>query len=164
MKNIFFLRHSKSSWDDFALKDFDRPLSTRGIQDADLMGNFFKSKKISLDKVLSSPSKRTTETVDHFFGKKAPDIEYVDGLYHAQTEKILDILFGIDSTVGSIMIVGPLLARFGKGYIPKPIIFLSFIDKFSTCGLSWIAISDEWHQIKQGCGELKFFFKPSQLR
>ena len=34
----------------------------------------------------------------------------------------------------------------------------SFIDKFSTCGLSWIAISDEWHQIKQGCGELKFFF------
>ena len=33
----------------------------------------------------------------------------------------------------------------------------SFIDKFSTCGLSWIAISDEWHQIKQGCGELKFF-------
>ena len=87
MKNIFFLRHAKSSWDDFALKDFDRPLSTRGIQDADLMGNFFKSKKISLDKVLSSPSKRTKETIEHFFGKKAPDIEYVDGLYHAQTEK-----------------------------------------------------------------------------
>ena len=160
MKNIFFLRHAKSSWDDFALKDFDRPLSTRGIQDADLMGNFFKSKKISLDKVLSSPSKRTKETVDHFFGKQAPDIEYVDGLYHAQTEKILDILFGIDSTVGSVMIVGhnPSMHEISE-YISG-----SFIDKFSTCGLSWIAISDEWHQIKQGCGELKFFFKPSQLR
>ena len=70
MKNIFFLRHAKSSWDDFALKDFDRPLSTRGIQDADLMGNFFKSKKISLDKVLSSPSKRTKETIDHFLENK----------------------------------------------------------------------------------------------
>ena len=46
MKNIYFLRHAKSSWDDFALKDFDRPLSTRGIQDADLMGNYFRSKKI----------------------------------------------------------------------------------------------------------------------
>ena len=53
MKNIFFLRHAKSSWDDFALKDFDRPLSTRGIQDADLMGNFFKSKKHKI--VTSSP-------------------------------------------------------------------------------------------------------------
>jgi len=45
MKNLYLLRHAKSSWDDFALKDFDRPLSTRGIQDADLMGNFFKSKR-----------------------------------------------------------------------------------------------------------------------
>ena len=62
MKNIFFLRHAKSSWDDFSLKDFDRPLSTRGIQDADLMGNYFKSKKITLEKILSSPSKRTKET------------------------------------------------------------------------------------------------------
>ena len=67
MKNIYFLRHAKSSWDDFALKDFDRPLSTRGIQDADLMGNYFRSKKIKLDIVFSSPSKRTRETLEHFF-------------------------------------------------------------------------------------------------
>ena len=57
MKNLYLLRHAKSSWDDFALKDFDRPLSTRGIQDADLMGNFFKSKRKGLDLVVSSPSK-----------------------------------------------------------------------------------------------------------
>ena len=31
MKNLYILRHAKSSWDDFTLKDFDRPLSTRGI-------------------------------------------------------------------------------------------------------------------------------------
>ena len=45
MKNLYLLRHAKSSWDDFALKDFDRPLSTRGIQDADLMGNFLNQKE-----------------------------------------------------------------------------------------------------------------------
>ena len=67
MKTIYFLRHAKSSWDDYELKDFDRPLSTRGIQDADLMGNYFRSKKIKLDLVISSPSKRTTETLEHFF-------------------------------------------------------------------------------------------------
>ena len=66
MKNIYFLRHAKSSWDDYALKDFDRPLSTRGIQDADLMGNYFRSKKIKLDIIFSSPSKRTRETLEHF--------------------------------------------------------------------------------------------------
>ena len=51
MKKIFFLRHAKSSWSDFSLKDFDRPLSTRGIQDAELMGNYFKAKKIGLDEI-----------------------------------------------------------------------------------------------------------------
>ena len=69
MKNIYFLRHAKSSWDDFTLKDFNRPLSTRGIQDADLIGNYFRSKKIKLDLVLSSPSKSTVETLIHFFAQ-----------------------------------------------------------------------------------------------
>ena len=160
MKNIFFLRHAKSSWDDFALKDFERPLSTRGIQDAGLMGNFFKSKKIVLDKVVSSPSRRTKETIDHFFGKKKPDIEYVDSLYHAHMEKILDILFGLDFSLNSIMVVGhnPSMHEVTE-YVSG-----NFIEKFPTCGLSWITISDEWNKITQGCGELKLFFKPSQLR
>ena len=69
MKNIYFLRHAKSSWDDFRLKDFDRPLATRGIQDADLMGNYFLSKRIKLDLIISRPSRRTKETIDHFFLK-----------------------------------------------------------------------------------------------
>ena len=75
MKKIFFLRHAKSSWSDFSLKDFDRPLSTRGIQDAELMGNYFQTKKINLDVVISSPSKRTKETLDHFFSNSIPKIE-----------------------------------------------------------------------------------------
>ena len=72
MKKIFFLRHAKSSWSDFSLKDFDRPLSTRGIQDAKLMGNYFKAKNIDLDIVISSPSKRTKETLKHLFSNNAP--------------------------------------------------------------------------------------------
>ena len=81
MKKIFFLRHAKSSWSDFSLKDFDRPLSTRGIQDAELMGNYFKAKKIDLDVIISSPSKRTKETLDHFFSSNIPEIEYEKYLY-----------------------------------------------------------------------------------
>ena len=76
MKNIYFLRHAKSSWDDFRLKDFDRPLATRGIQDADLMGNYFLSKRIKLHLIISSPSRRTKETIDHFFLKTKQNIVY----------------------------------------------------------------------------------------
>ena len=67
MKNLYLLRHAKSSWDDFALKDFDRPLSTRGIQDADLMGNYFRSKKIKLDIVFQAPPRELEKHLNIFF-------------------------------------------------------------------------------------------------
>ena len=58
MRQIYLLRHAKSSWDDFSLQDFDRPLTDRGIKDAGLMGKFFQTRNIKLDVVISSPSKR----------------------------------------------------------------------------------------------------------
>jgi hypothetical protein len=39
MKTLFLIRHAKSSWDDTALPDKDRPLGDRGRRDAPKMGN-----------------------------------------------------------------------------------------------------------------------------
>ena len=93
MKTIYFLRHAKSSWDDYELKDFDIPLSTRGIQDADLMGNYFRSKKIKLDLVLSSPSKRTRETLEHFFQIDGPKIQFEESYIISNLQKSIINLF-----------------------------------------------------------------------
>ena len=38
MKNLYLLRHAKSSWDDPSLSDAERPLNGRGRRDAPLMG------------------------------------------------------------------------------------------------------------------------------
>jgi broad specificity phosphatase PhoE len=38
MKTLFLIRHAKSSWDDTALPDKDRPLNDRGRRDAPKMG------------------------------------------------------------------------------------------------------------------------------
>ena len=42
MKQIFILRHAKSSWDNRELADFDRPLSMRGENDAKKLNTFVK--------------------------------------------------------------------------------------------------------------------------
>ena len=42
------MRHSKSSWSDPSLDDFDRPLSKRGKNNAKLICEFFIKKIISL--------------------------------------------------------------------------------------------------------------------
>ena len=139
MKEIFFLRHAKSSWDDFALKDFDRPLSTRGIQDAELMGNFFRSKKIKLDLVLSSPSKRTKETIEHFFSKDKPKLEFIDNIYHASMEDILDELYQISEEINTIMIVGhnPSMHDITEFLTQK------FLNKYPTCALAQITTENK---------------------
>ena len=160
MKKIFFLRHAKSSWTDFSLKDFDRPLSTRGIQDAELMGNYFHSKKINLDTVISSPSKRTKETLDHFFNNSIPRIEFDKSLYHAHLEDILGVIRLLFEDVNTIMIVGlnPSMHEVTE--------FLSgsFLPKYPTCGLAALNFENEWKDLNAKSCELDFFKMPRELR
>ena len=160
MKKIFFLRHAKSSWSDFSLKDFDRPLSTRGIQDAELMGNYFQTKKINLDVVISSPSKRTKETLDHFFSNSIPKIEYDKSLYHAHLEDILEAIKVLFEYVKTIMIVGhnPSMHEVTE--------FLSgsFLPKYPTCGLAALNFESEWKDVNAKSCELDFFKMPRELR
>ena len=160
MKKIFFLRHAKSSWADFSLKDFDRPLSTRGIQDAELMGNYFKTKDIELDVVISSPSKRTKETLDHFFSNNFSKIEYVKSLYHAHLEDILEVVTGSSEDTRTIMIVGhnPSMHEVTE--------FLSgdFLPKYPTCSLASLLYEGEWQDLKANSCELDFFKMPRELR
>ena len=160
MKNLYLLRHAKSSWDDFALKDFDRPLSTRGIQDADLMGNFFKSKRKGLDLVVSSPSKRTKETLDHFFNKTTQNIIFDETIYHSSEQNIYLVLKHIEEDIKSLMIVGhnPSMHEFSESFSGQ------FIEKFSTCGLASFEFDDEWVNTCENLGTLTEFKIPSELR
>tara|TARA_Y100001935_G_C17307884_1_gene513629 strand:- start:1443 stop:1925 length:483 start_codon:yes stop_codon:yes gene_type:complete len=160
MKNLYLLRHAKSSWDDFALKDYDRPLSTRGIQDADLMGNFFKSKRKGLDLVISSPSKRTKETLEHFFNKTTQNIIFNETLYHSSEHNIYSIIKDVEEEIRSLMIVGhnPSMHEFSESFSGQ------YIEKFSTCGLASFEFDDEWASIYEDSGTLFEFKIPSELR
>ena len=160
MKNLYLLRHAKSSWDDFALKDFDRPLSTRGIQDADLMGNFFKSKRRGLDLVVSSPSRRTKETLNHFFNKTTQNIIFDETIYHSSEQNIYSVLKYVEEDIKSLMIVGhnPSMHEFSESFSGQ------FIEKFSTCGLASFEFDDEWSNVCEDSGTLIEFKIPSELR
>ena len=160
MKNLYLLRHAKSSWDDFALKDVDRPLSTRGIQDADLMGNFFKSKRRGLDLVVSSPSRRTKETLNHFFNKTTQNIIFDETIYHSSEQNIYSVLKHIEEDIKSLMIVGhnPSMHEFSESFSGQ------FIEKFSTCGLASFEFDDEWANVCEDSGTLIEFKIPSELR
>src|SRR5205085_6869527 len=64
MKTLFLIRHAKSSWDDTALPDKDRPLGDRGRRDAPKMGKRLAKRDVKPDLILSSPATRALKTAE----------------------------------------------------------------------------------------------------
>ncbi len=62
--HLFLLRHSKSVSETYDLDDLNRPLSSRGINDARTLASFILKKKIKFNQVLCSSSIRTVQTLD----------------------------------------------------------------------------------------------------
>ena len=106
MKKLIIVRHSKSSWKDLSLSDFNRPLNGRGKSDGPLMADYLKSKINKIDYLHSSSSVRTFETSKYFinqiqFGK----VEYDDSLYHSSATSILNMISNYSADYQSVMII-----------------------------------------------------------
>ena len=99
MKQVYLLRHAKSSWKDAELSDIDRPLNARGKKDAPEMGKLFFKKRIQPDLIISSPAKRAFKTASivaqelHYEEK---NIHIDMRLYGANSEQILEILQSLE--------------------------------------------------------------------
>ncbi|NDH16972.1 MAG: histidine phosphatase family protein, partial [Opitutae bacterium] len=57
-KELFVVRHAKSSWDDPTISDHDRPLNERGLRNAPDMGSRLSDREVSPDGLISSTALR----------------------------------------------------------------------------------------------------------
>ncbi|TDA89313.1 histidine phosphatase family protein, partial [Halomonas marinisediminis] len=62
MKTLYIVRHAKSSWTYPSIKDIDRPLKERGINDAYLISEVLLKKIKCPDVFLSSCANRALHT------------------------------------------------------------------------------------------------------
>ena len=62
MRTLLVLRHAKSSWNDSALGDHQRPLNERGERDAPLVGERLRRQKLTPDLIISSDAERAQMT------------------------------------------------------------------------------------------------------
>ena len=91
MKTLFLIRHAKSSWDDTALPDKDRPLDDRGRRDAPKMGKRLAKRDVKPDLILSSPARRaltTAEVIAKKLDYKLKDIVADDRLYAGEADDL----------------------------------------------------------------------------
>ncbi len=171
MLTLCLFRHAKSSWDVPGMKDFDRPLNERGRASAPAMGRFMAAHGTRPDRIVSSPSQRTRETLDLVvpaLGPPPPPVRFEDMLYLASPEKLLAVVRATDAGIKTLMLVGHnpglhdlALELIGSG--PKDA-RVSLAEKLPTAGLVVIDFAtDDWRMIKPDEGRLATFMSPRRL-
>jgi phosphohistidine phosphatase len=164
MKILYLVRHAKSSWEDQAFDDFDRPLKSVGVKDAYLMGSYLKSKGIVPRAIISSPAARAINTAVVFASRMDypfSEIQLNKNIYESSAADILQAICHSNIQEDSIMIFGhdPSLSN----------LFMLLtgiqIEKIPTAGVAAIEIEiTDWKAIKSAKGKLMFLKKPKDIR
>ncbi len=109
MKTLFLVRHAKSSRNEPALQDKDRPLNNRGKRDAPKMGKRLAKREVMPDLILSSPAKRALKTAQLIAKKldyKLQDIVVDERLYATGADELLHLIRKLGAKPKSVMLVG----------------------------------------------------------
>jgi len=106
MKKLYLLRHAKSSWDNPALRDYDRPLNTRGRKQARAMGRFFQENAFAIDGILCSGALRTRQTLDLILESYdyRGEIAYRDEIYASSVSTLKNLIR--QANVDSLLLIG----------------------------------------------------------
>ena len=84
MRQLILLRHAHAESASTGQADLDRPLSPEGLAEAESAGRWLKEQALVPDRVLSSPARRTRETVEAVLGVIGyVDQRLEDGIYDA---------------------------------------------------------------------------------
>ena len=161
MKNLFLLRHAKSSWDNAALGDFDRPLSKRGISNAIQLSEYIQKHSISFDLVLSSPSERTQSTHDLVLSSldPIPTSNLKECIYHASASSLTQLIADQDDEINNLLIIGH---NPGLHILTETLTNESIV-KFPTCAFAKITNFNHWKDVDAGILTLESVITPKEL-
>lgn len=167
MHALLLLRHAKSSRDDSALDDFDRPLAPRGNRDAPHMGAEIVRRGWRPDLALVSTALRARQTWElasaAFPG--LPETRYEQSLYMASARKILALLRTLPEAAATVIVTGhnpgmeelaAMLA--GQDSAKKPL--KQTIEKFPTAAIARLTFDGPWAELAPGSARLTDFTRP----
>ena len=167
MKRLQLLRHAKSSWDDPALADHDRPLAPRGRKAVRRLARWAEEHELRPDLVLCSPALRATQTLEGVAASLgSPEVVVDDRLYHAWAEDLLECVRLLPDAIGEAMLIGHnpgladlclLLARPGG---ERDLV----TENLPTGALATLDLDvDVWAALAPACGVLTRLVLPREL-
>ena len=161
-KELFVLRHAKSSWDESSVDDVDRTLTLRGINDAHAMANRLKKQLKDIDLILASHANRATHTATIFaeiIGYPLSNIKISSKLYDIGDNQFTSIVKELSDDLTRVLIVGhnPTFTYFVNRYLR------STIDNIPTTGIVGLSFNTgSWSDISKDVLQSSFFDYPKK--
>lgn len=166
VRRLIVLRHAKADWP-AGIPDKDRPLATRGRRDAAAVGRWLAEHIGSLDLVVHSDARRTTETCQLVLGAWPGDgVQNVDVrgsalLYEAGVPELIDALHSLPDQAKTALLIGH------NPGVQELVLNLARSDdgagtalataKFPTSGLAVLDITGSWSRVTAGGAHLEEF-------
>ena len=160
MKYLLLVRHAKSTWDDFSIKDFDRPLNDRGKKDAPMMAKRLLKKDIKIDAFISSPAKRARKTAEAFvkeYKSEKNEVIFFEELYMAGQSSFETVIKNTADSYNTIAVFSHNegITHFANTLTDKK------TDNIPTCGVFAVKIkSKHWKDFVDAKKEFWFFDYP----
>jgi phosphohistidine phosphatase len=162
MKTLLVLRHAKSSWNDPALDDHERPLSTRGRRDGPRMGELVREHGLMPDVVISSDAVRARLTAEAVAeaARYAGQILLDRRLYMASPADVRSLLRTVPDKAETVMIVGH-----NPGLEELVALLTGERQDLPTAALAQIVLPiDQWRDLKLSTrGTLEGHWRPKEL-
>lgn len=83
---LILVRHAHADWPNYVGRDFDRPLTARGAEDAQATGRAILVAGYLPEVLIASPARRTRQTAEIIAAElqlPASAVRFIDGLYNA---------------------------------------------------------------------------------
>ena len=166
-KQLFVLRHAKSSWDDPGLPDRERPLAPRGRRAVAVLHDYVRSRGIEPALVLCSSARRTRETLKGVEPGGEQLIE--DELYDADAGALIERLRRVSADAPSVMMIGHnpamqlLVVRLAGVANTEDSRLEDLRRKFPTGGLATLEFDCAWSDLGPGRARLTDLVRPKHL-
>jgi phosphohistidine phosphatase len=167
MRTLYLLRHAKSSWDNPALADHERPLAPRGRRAAKRIAEHMLRSGIEPELVLCSTAVRARQTLELVRAAiPGSSVALEAALYGASADELLARVRRLPDAVGSVMLVGhnpglqdlALLLAAGDGEAAR------VEAKFPTGALATLTLRTTWSGLAPAGATLAAVTVPRELQ
>jgi phosphohistidine phosphatase len=164
VKNLYLIRHGEAEEPSAGLKDLERQLTAKGLQDASKVGMYLKQKEFHPDLMLHSIAKRTTETMQRIneqLGVNQDHVEASEDVYEASARIMLKVISEIPAEMRSAIIIchNPSITYISE-YITG-----SEIGYVEPAGIVHIQIPfSSWSEVSEKNCDLIEYIRPEEIQ